>query len=414
MLCSFSVVNFRTFQEEATIDMLSGKVKEYPETLIRKKAELGGLPVCVLFGPNGSGKSNILDALGYVAMLVTRPLQRTGQTHVETILQRKVDCSPCTFNDVLSGKPTYFRITTRIDNFEYRYELRILDGRITGENLYRKTVHEKNRSAVYERRQDMIFVDPDFRVNTVGLKIPSDMPLLSYLATKYPKPDFVRLCTWFEKCIIRDYSQPVLADMDLLKSYSRQELLAFENQFNTFSLDIYGIRFDENRNAYCIQRKIDGKIYESPLSKESPAVRKLLTIMPAVELALREGRLMIADELGSMLHPLIVRHIIRMFTNRQTNSQGAQLLMASQDMALMKNTLLRRDEILLVSRNREYASTIYPLSDVRHVEKTSAYDKQYLEGRYGADPLSSSRDADFKLYGRKSEEELPIPEKPSK
>ena len=57
----------------------------------------------------------------------------------------------------------------------------------------------------------------------------------------------------------------------------------------------------------------------------------------------------------------------------------------------MKNTVFRRDEIWFAALGDDHASEIYSLYDIRRedderVNSTAAFDKQYLEGRYGADP----------------------------
>ena len=57
----------------------------------------------------------------------------------------------------------------------------------------------------------------------------------------------------------------------------------------------------------------------------------------------------------------------------------------------MKNDLFRRDEIWFAACNEKRESELYSLYDIRRedhqrVKNTAAYDKQYLEGRYGADP----------------------------
>ena len=51
----------------------------------------------------------------------------------------------------------------------------------------------------------------------------------------------------------------------------------------------------------------------------------------------------------------------------------------------------RRDEIWFAALNDKRSSEIYSLYEIRHednerVKSTAAFDKQYLEGRYGADP----------------------------
>ena len=53
--------------------------------------------------------------------------------------------------------------------------------------------------------------------------------------------------------------------------------------------------------------------------------------------------------------------------------------------------VLRRDEIWFAALNDNHESEIYSLYDFRteegtHVSNTVSYSKQYLEGKYGADP----------------------------
>ena len=110
-----------------------------------------------------------------------------------------------------------------------------------------------------------------------------------------------------------------------------------------------------------------------------------------VLVALQEGRLVIIDELDAKLHPKLLRYIISMFKNPTMNKHGAQLLFTSHDMATMKNTVFRRDEIWFAALDEDYSSEIYSLYEIRRednerVNSTAAFDKQYLEGRYGADP----------------------------
>ena len=86
-----------------------------------------------------------------------------------------------------------------------------------------------------------------------------------------------------------------------------------------------------------------------------------------------------------------MRYIISLFKNKQVNQKGAQLIFTSHDMTTLKNTVFRRDEIWFAALNDTHSSEIYSLYEIRRednerVNNTAAYDKQYLEGRYGADP----------------------------
>jgi len=57
----------------------------------------------------------------------------------------------------------------------------------------------------------------------------------------------------------------------------------------------------------------------------------------------------------------------------------------------MKSEVFRRDEIWFAAKNDNESSEIYSLYEIRkedntRIKTTAAFDKQYLEGRYGADP----------------------------
>ncbi len=95
------------------------------------------------------------------------------------------------------------------------------------------------------------------------------------------------------------------------------------------------------------------------------------------------------------MHPKLLRYIIGLFKNKNINIHGGQLLFTSQDMTTMKNTVFRRDEIWFAALNENHESEIYSLYEIRRednerVNSTAAFDKQYLEGRYGADPYLSN------------------------
>jgi AAA15 family ATPase/GTPase len=164
---------------------------------------------------------------------------------------------------------------------------------------------------------------------------------------------------------------------------------------NDMGIDMSGYRFDEERKQLYTQRILNGKVYELPFSEESDGTKKLIAALPVLLLALQEGRLVIIDELDAKLHPKLLRYVISLFKNSKINTKGAQLLFTSHDMTTMKNTVFRRDEIWFAAENENHESEIYSLYEIRRednerVNNTAAYDKQYMEGRYGADPYLSN------------------------
>ena len=169
----------------------------------------------------------------------------------------------------------------------------------------------------------------------------------------------------------------------------------FIRALNDMDIDITDYRYDEDSHQLFMKRNLGTTEYELPFSEESDGTRKLIAALPVILLALREGRMVIIDELDAKLHPKLLKYVIFLFKNKEINQYGAQLLFTSHDMYTLKNTVFRRDEIWFAAENNTHESEIYSLHEIRgedndRIKNTAAYDKQYLEGRYGADPYLSN------------------------
>ena len=81
-----------------------------------------------------------------------------------------------------------------------------------------------------------------------------------------------------------------------------------------------------------MQRTLSSQEYKLPFSQESDGTKKLIAALPVILLALREGRMVIIDELDAKLHPKLLRYVIFLFKNKEINKYGAQLLFTSHDM----------------------------------------------------------------------------------
>ena len=95
--------------------------------------------------------------------------------------------------------------------------------------------------------------------------------------------------------------------------------------------------------------------------------------------------------MDSKLHPQLLRFLIKLYANSEINTARSQLIFTCHDISIMKNDIFRRDEIWFAARDEESVSRIWSLYEIRDekgtpIKNTAAYDKQYLEGRYGADP----------------------------
>ena len=390
MLCQFSFQNFKSYREETTFDLQATAIPEFRDSLITKDRCSDILPVSVIYGPNGGGKTNLIRALSCLITTVVKPIYDLGSTRNRVIMQQKVVAEPFLFDSILKDKPTEFEIFFRTEKYEYRYYLAILKDEISAETLDRKAIGGKKPAHIFYRDGEELTLGPILSKENVNTKVNEKMPFLSFLAINYNISVITEVQEWFEACIIRNYANPI-AEMQIVLSDDKKIKNQIIMLLNEMGIDVENYRFDNKEKKLYTIRTIQGEKYELPFDHESDGTRKLIAALPAILVALREGRLVIIDELDAKLHPKLLRYVISMFKNRKINKHGAQLLFTSHDIATMKNTVFRRDEIWFAAMNEQRSSQIYSLYEIRRednerVNSTAAFDKQYLEGRYGADP----------------------------
>jgi len=166
------------------------------------------------------------------------------------------------------------------------------------------------------------------------------------------------------------------------------------NMIREMDLDIEDFRV-ERREAGDIQvftkHNVDGNAYEINLSEESSGTRKLFGLLPFIAESLTKGTALVIDELDAKIHPVLLKHIIMLYNNLEINKHGAQLIFTSHDLSTMNSEVFRRDEIWFVEKGNEQNSKLYSLVEFKNpdgssVRKDAKFDKQYLEGKYGANP----------------------------
>lgn len=394
MLCQFSFQNFKSYKGETTLDFQAATLPEFKETLITEEKTTDLLPVSVIYGPNGGGKSNLLQALSCMISTIVKPVQELGKNRQNLILQQKVDAVPFLFDQTSASDPSEFRIFFRIVRNEYCYYISIKNDEIVSESLYRKLITGKKSATIFERETNGITLGSSISKKSINTSVNPKMPYLSFLAINYNIPVINEVMTWFESCIIRSYANPMVEHQIILANDAVNKE-QFIRALNDMDIDITDYRYDEDSHQLFTKRILDSTEYELPFSDESDGTRKLIAALPVILLALREGRMVIIDELDAKLHPKLLRYVITLFKNKEINQRDAQLLFTSHDMSTLKNTVFRRDEIWFAAENRAHESEIYSLHEIRgedndRIKNTAAYDKQYLEGRYGADPYLSN------------------------
>ena len=92
------------------------------------------------------------------------------------------------------------------------------------------------------------------------------------------------------------------------------------------------------------------------------------------------------DELHDNLHPDLVKFIVSLFNNKETNTGHAQLIFTTHETSMLNQRVLRRDQIWFCEKNEEQATVLYPLTDFSPRKNPPNLEAAYLSGRYGAVP----------------------------
>lgn len=393
MLCQFSFQNFKSYKKETTFDFRAMPIPEFKESLLTQEKAEDLLPVSVFYGPNGGGKTNLLQAFFCLIGTVVRPIHMLEKNRQNAIFQQTVGCSPFLLDDESNREPTVFQVFFRVGEKEYQYYISLQE-EIVYESLYWRTLGGKRPGLVFERDGQKIQLGASISSSSINLDVNPKMPYLSFLAINYNIPAVAEVQNWFESCITQSYADPRAENLVFVSKNAevRDQII---RALNDMGIDLSGYRYDEENQRLFTQRNIHDKIYELPFEAESDGTKKVIAALPVLLVALKEGRTVVIDELDAKLHPKLLRYVIQMFKNPQLNKKGAQLLFSSHDLTTMKNTVFRRDEIWFAALNEDHESEIYSLYELRQedntrVKSTAAFDKQYLEGRYGADPYLSN------------------------
>lgn len=415
MLCQFTFKNFKSFRDEATLDMQALRISEHENSLIVDKTDGAEfLPVAVIYGPNGGGKSSVLEAFVYLTRKVLIPILAVKEipdykneddifagVSVETRKAKEFTHSEIEetkrhfkFIKNAQNEPMQFDITFRTKGYQYKYQLYLLKGEVVEENLFLKNSATNNLEVIFERDKDGIYLGNnlgDININNIR----SSIPLLSFISITKDIAVIDNVIEWFISSIILNYDNPI-RDRTIGLSKGKKGEKQFLDMLNEMDINITGIRLVKDTDGnitdiFTKHRLADGSVGELLFEEESSGTRKLFGLLPFILKCLKDGNLVIADEMDVKLHPKLLRYIIELFTNPKVNKNGAQLLFTSHDLTNMKNTVFRRDEIWFAALNKHESSELYSLVEFKKengekVRKDESYDKQYMEGRYGADP----------------------------
>jgi hypothetical protein len=144
-----------------------------------------------------------------------------------------------------------------------------------------------------------------------------------------------------------------------------------------------GFRFE-------LKHRCESKDAWLPLEEESKGTKTLFRLALPILQAIRNGSLLLVDELESSMHPMLADLIVRQFNDPEINRKNAQLIFSTHDTNLLGTLVgdpaLRRDQMWLTEKDPRGATVLYPLTDFKP-RKDENIERGYIQGRYGAIPF---------------------------
>lgn len=411
MLKEITIKNFKSIKDEIffTMEADSDRVGEYKNHYVETNNN-SILRTSSMYGPNGGGKSNILSAILILkSIIVSGGYQDSFPSEIRNIFA----------NDDIITETVFFVL----DEYEIGYT--VTYKQIIGKNMMlgivnptyitnfylieEEVVYRENKSNEFKtlvrRSENGKFVSDELKSYGVNTDINISQSIsvinhlfITYANTKIKLPmglDVIKKL-WGEVNSITRIDNPKLIDNNLLSTVKDNKKLII-NIMNNMDIKINDINIYENnirpypiyfvRNIIINDTQI---IKELPLIDESSGTTKIFWMVVEFISSINKNTIFISDDMNSYLHPKLFREIINLF-NSDFNKKS-QLIFNSHDILNMDNSLFRRDEIWFVFRDDNYSTKIIPLSNIvnykgEQVRKDAKYYKQYLEGKYGADPF---------------------------
>lgn len=417
MLVEFSVANFRSVHARQTFSMVASAGHELRETHVMD-SEAPATPdlvrSAVIYGPNAAGKSNLILALRFIHDLVVGSAQKSQEGD-------EINVSPFLMDEgEAASKPSEFELIFIEQGVRYQYGVTLTRQRIESEWLI---AYPKGSSQTWFERdvnsEKGWKFGPSFKGRRkLWQESTRDNALFLSTAVQLKSEQLTPVFNWFRLRLRVLAGYTGLAPTFTLQECERDEQV--RNQVADFiksaDLGVSGIKISRRKfrigeaklpntvsdavreqliknmegreitELHLLHRTPGGREVPLSLDAESGGTRQLFGLAGPWLEVLRNGWVLVIDELDTSLHPSLMRKLVEIFHSPQINRKKAQLIFSTHDTSILDREVFRRDQIWFVEKDRKLQSRFYPLTDFSP-RKDENFGRGYLQGRYGAVPF---------------------------
>jgi AAA15 family ATPase/GTPase len=170
-----------------------------------------------------------------------------------------------------------------------------------------------------------------------------------------------------------EYKRDEVKDANIMIPSERYEIQLTQNSITLTEINSY-------------HKDILGNEVQFNFRDESAGTQRVACLLGLVLAALRTGSVLVVDELGNSLHPLLLAEIVRMFKDKRYNTSNAQLIFTAHNTDIMEQDMMRISEIGFVNRTMKNGTTFSRVSDFKGIRNVTNFRKQYLEGIFSGIP----------------------------
>lgn len=411
MLLMFKVKNYTSFKNEAILDMRATAYVQHPTHVMQVNDKLGLLKTTALYGANASGKSNLISAMFFFEQYIFSQFinKNENQDFESNKIGVKMKLEPFSLSNE-TNDASEFDIIFLHNNKQIQYGFECTSKEVLTEWLY---INDKK---VFERTGIELSFDSKYQ-KMLGAykKLPAErlyIAVLEYFLDEEGKKvildDFISFFNKeynvFTEILFESTVKGLAGMVGLSKKLVSNK--GYRNKVEQYlRLVDVGIKrldvqtetiFDERtgkkkkekviRTVHDIYDETGNVVGEKlfDLHQESTGTLRFLAyIQNAIEM-ISKGGVFIVDEMSARLHPLLTKLIVDIFCSSQNTK--AQLIFTTHDISLLNNNQFRRDEVVFIDKNERGESSLYALSDLK-VREDATFNKDYLQGKYGAIPI---------------------------
>lgn len=420
MLIEFTVKNYRSIREAQTLSLAKAKGHELEESNTftpDAPASPSLLRSVAIYGPNSAGKSNLIRAIMEMEAIVRNSASNFQEGD-------EIPVTPFLFDKKSKSEPTEFEVVFINEGIRYQYGFSAKKTHVVEEWLiaypkgraqrwFTRIFNEETDASDYKfsdsllgqksvwqqsTRKNALFLSTATQLNSDQLR-----PIFNWFKNRLRPAQMGRSTTEFTISLCESSSDDKSKVLDFLRAAD---------------FDIHDIQFDKEKfdpkflpdempdslkeeiiknltgsdiiDIKTIHATKSGELVDIGFDEESDGTQKFFSFAGPWLHTLRNGYILIIDELHDNLHPRLVRYLVDLFHNSDTNPGNAQLIFTTHETSILSQDVFRRDQIWFCEKDEDQATIVYPLTDFKPRKDREDLELNYLSGRYGAFPFVSS------------------------